>query len=141
MRGLLATRQVGVRAVAAEERFFVEGSLPEVTPAFAPAFPAAAHASPATRLAALAAPVEAEREVVELAAEIATPAAAPEAEPVVIEGEEGGRFRIEPVPETDARREASGPGEGRKRFTAARETGAARPRRETWTPSPSSSPW
>ncbi len=98
VRGLLATRQLGVRSLGAREHFFVEGSLP---------------------------PFLEEGETRRVAAPemLAPPPAAAAVQDVVVEGEGGQRFRIEAMEEGET---AGGPGEGRKRFVARR--GGADPR-------------
>ena len=98
VRGLLATRQLGVRNLGADEHFFVEGSLPE----FGEHTGELARQERRTRTPAV---------IADMLPEVAAPAE-------IVTGD----LRIEALSESENERERT-IGEGRKRFVAQRSAG------------------
>ncbi len=105
VRGLLATHQLGLRNLGADEHFFVEGSLPE--------FETSADGE-----------LEDRRHVPAVLADMLPEIAVPVE---IIGGEPGsaGELHIEALSEAETERERT-VGEGRKRFVAQRNTGGER---------------
>ncbi len=101
VRGLTATRQLGIRNLGPHEHFFVEGGLPE--------FPEHSGNSTKTEFGAESASKSA---IPDLLPEVPVPA------DIVVKGAEGA-FRIEELSESENEKERS-IGEGRKRFVAQR---------------------
>ncbi len=100
VRGLMATRQLGVRNLGAHEHFFVEGSLPE----FEEISPVSNVSEKRSEAAQSATPLA------DLLPEVPAPA------DIVMGG-----FRIEALSESETEKERS-VGDGRKRFVAGRES-------------------
>ncbi len=124
VRGLTATRQLGLRNLGPHEHFFVEGSLPEFAAesvAGSTDFVSRQEAARATEKPAVQRPVRStehisdedyEQDVSESSADEAAPAS-------IVAGE----FLIEALSEAETERERT-VGEGRKRFVARREASA-----------------
>jgi 23S rRNA pseudouridine2605 synthase len=125
VRGLTATRQLGLKNLGAHEHFFVEGSLPEfATEAVAEStdFVSRQEASHAAGKPAAKRPVRSTEHISDEDYEQDTPAA-PSAEtkpePIV-----AGEFLIEALSDAETERERT-VGEGRKRFVAQREASSS----------------
>ena len=121
VRGLTATRQLGLRNLGPHEHFFVEGSLPEFASEAAAEgtdFVSQQEAGHVASKPAAKRPVRSTEHISDEDYEQEVPTAEAKPEPIV-----AGEFLIEALSEAETERERT-VGEGRKRFVAQREAGS-----------------